>query len=212
MSNWKYGDKTQWLVDHMFYEGDDCLICPFRRNTGYGWSRRMCEFVHGAPPFKRAHAAHSCGNGRNGCVNPRHLYWTDAKGNSDDKRLHGTMVRGSKQHASKLTEKQVAAILKDDRTHTAVAADYGVSRHTIGLIKSGKWWRHVTGLEPKKFKFLTDEQAEEIRKDPRPGSIVALDYGVSHSTICDIRKGRSHSPNYKENKKWRASHPQNSLS
>lgn len=37
---------------------------------------------------------------------------------------------------------------------------------------------------------LTREQAEAIRRDPRPRSQVARAYGVSPQTVCDIDKGR----------------------
>lgn len=50
---------------------------------------------------------------------------------------------GSNHHSSKLTEEQVLDIIKDSRIHRLIAEEYGVSRRTIGKIKTGDAWSHV---------------------------------------------------------------------
>ncbi len=79
---------------------DDCVVWPYSRNPqGYGQTyyssevmgahRVMCILAHGEPPSPKHQAAHSCGNGRNGCVNPAHLRWATPKENIADKyELH----------------------------------------------------------------------------------------------------------------------------
>lgn len=79
------------------YEGNDCLIWPFSRDEfGYGTlsyegrksnvSNHVCRKVHGEPPSPKHEAAHSCGNGCGGCVNPKHLFWATHNDNMKDRR------------------------------------------------------------------------------------------------------------------------------
>lgn len=104
----KYGDalggpRTAYRVAQTYfydvvipYPGDECLFWPFARSAnGYGslhWHGReegthrlACMFAHGPAPEGRNYAAHSCGNGHLGCVNPRHLRWATQKENMLDK-------------------------------------------------------------------------------------------------------------------------------
>jgi hypothetical protein len=87
------------------HEGDECLSWPYSRNTkGYGKvrlgrrshivSRLACELVHGPAKSPVYEAAHSCGNGHLGCVNPQHLSWKTRRENEADKFIHGTRSRG----------------------------------------------------------------------------------------------------------------------
>jgi hypothetical protein len=52
--------------------------------------RLMCQLAHGDPPTPDHIAAHSCGRGHEGCVNPNHLSWKTYSENELDKRVHGT--------------------------------------------------------------------------------------------------------------------------
>lgn len=129
------------------YKGDDCLVWPFTRATsGYAqlWregrnvyvTRLICEAIYGPPPTDKHHAAHSCGKGHEGCVNPQHLRWATPRDNHADRITHGTNGR-------KLADADVLAIRKASGTHREIAAKFGVSNGTIGLIKSYKTWRHL---------------------------------------------------------------------
>lgn len=135
------------------YEGDECLIWPYNRyNNGYGqmWfggkmctvHRVVCEAVHGVPLPPADHAAHSCGNGRRGCVNPKHLSWKTPAENMADKIFHGTSTRGEKHNMVKLTEAQVREIisLKGKEVQRDIASRFGVSRAAISCIHRGKSW------------------------------------------------------------------------
>lgn len=92
------------------------------------------------------HALHLCP--RRDCVNIAHLRWGTSSENMRDKVEWGDWTppdnRGSRHGMSKLTEDQVRAIRVDGRTHQEIAADYGVSRRTIGDIKRGRSWAHIT--------------------------------------------------------------------
>lgn len=88
---------------------DDCIPWPFHRKiNGYGEvskrdgrtglaHRRVCEGVNGPPPAPGMVAAHSCGNGHLGCVNPRHLRWATYSENLLDSVKHGTHPRGGRR-------------------------------------------------------------------------------------------------------------------
>ena len=55
-----------------------------------------------------------------------------------------TRPRGENHTRSKLTEADVRAIMRDERSGTAIAAAYGVNSALIYRIRDGRVWRHVT--------------------------------------------------------------------
>lgn len=138
------------------YMGKGCLIWPFTRtDEGYGqlWvggrhvyvHRWACEARNGQPPTPKHEAAHSCGNGHLGCVNPGHLVWKTRAQNAADAVAHGTASRGEKHGCAILTERQVQTIrlLKDAGNSRDLAELFGVSRSTIQHIHSGRKWAHL---------------------------------------------------------------------
>ena len=135
------------------FRSNDCLIWPFSRNArGYAEAsklhgtklvhRAICIVVHGDPPTKRHHAAHSCGNGRSGCVNPLHITWKTPKQNEADKVRHGTSNRGERQGRAKLTEKQVREIRirSESERPCDLGRRFNVSEATIRDIRDRKNW------------------------------------------------------------------------
>jgi hypothetical protein len=101
-------------------------------------SRLICRLSHGDPPDEAMHAAHKCGNGKHGCVNPSCIYWATPVENESDKLRHGTRPKGEQCGFAKLTDVQAAAIREDNRSGTLIAKDYGVSQSQVSKIKSGK--------------------------------------------------------------------------
>ena len=165
----RYGDPSSkpgvprpaidWLEQHVGFYGDDCLQWPFAvGDDGYGRvhipgtgvlttaSRLMCRMAHGEPLNPTMEAAHTCGKGHNGCVNPKHLYWASSTTNHADKVEHGTTNRGERQWMSKLTETDVHEIrrLLGSMTQKAIADLYGVDQSTISNIKRVKDWGWLT--------------------------------------------------------------------
>lgn len=147
------GARQRWIKDHVEHKGDDCLIWPFSRTeSGYGQfkvagqstiaSRVMCEAAHGAPPTLDHQAAHSCGHGSSGCMNPRHLRWATRLENEADKIVHGTLSRGEKQGQAKLTEGDVRTIRRLAGTcfQRDLAKRFGVARSQVGRIINGERW------------------------------------------------------------------------
>lgn len=132
----------QWLEDHKDYPHNYCLIWPFARESRVGrgmlgthgkgrWAHRlMCELVHGPAPIDKPQACHSCGNGDQGCVNPRHLDWGTNSQNQLDRVRHGRGPTG-KQH--NFTPQQIEKMRSQygEFTQTKLAEMYGCSLGTI---------------------------------------------------------------------------------
>lgn len=161
----KHGDPSRvdrtpspakdWINEHAAHNGSECLIWPFHIGVdGYGRvhrendgplttaSRMMCETVHGKAPSRKHEAAHSCGKGNRGCVNPRHLYWATPSENQMDRVWHGTSNRGERQHGSKLTENEVLEIrsLKGVMPRLEVAGRYGIDPTTVSHVWNVTRW------------------------------------------------------------------------
>lgn len=151
-----YGQALQWLQDHVEHDGDDCLTWPFSTNElGYAQlnnggkiergHRRMCILAHGAPPFPKAQACHSCGNGHLACVNPRHLYWGSRKQNSQDMVEHGRSNRGKLSPLKNADVLALCAAADAGESQSSIAARYGIKQSTVSAIVLGKNWGWLTG-------------------------------------------------------------------
>lgn len=144
------GEGYKFLLQHVAYQGDDCLIWPLSRSRGYGQvgvngksrpaHRLMCELANGPAPSSKHHAAHSCGRGADGCVNPRHLSWKTVSENMFDRSKHGTHGRGGKQ---KLAYEQVLEIrsLCGTMTDEKIAERFGVTRGLVYQIRAVRIWK-----------------------------------------------------------------------
>lgn len=81
-----------------------------------------------------------------GCVNPDHLWLGTIAENTSDMarkgRWHGE--KGNRRNGRAiLTENDVRAIRRDDRTVKAIAEEYGVAPTTVIYARSGVTWGHV---------------------------------------------------------------------
>lgn len=152
------GAAIKWLREHVGHQGAKCLVWPFYRiPAGYGQlgldgkmhyaHRLICELAHGKPPTSKHEAAHRCGNGHLGCVNPKHLAWKTKQENRLESNAHG---KGGRSHYGKkgaLKPEQVAEIwgLKGTMRQIDIAAQYGVSWQVISGIYCG---RHYKQFKP----------------------------------------------------------------
>lgn len=85
------------------------------------------------------------------CVNPDHLAVGSRAANVHTsqiagrlKRKSGTGLSGSRNGMAKLTEDQAQAILDDDRPLAVIAAEVGVSKTTIWMLRRRKTWPHLS--------------------------------------------------------------------
>lgn len=150
------GEPLRWIAEHVGYQGDDCIRWPFEIGRyGYGTvknngkrrvaSRVMCEEAHGPAPDPDMDAAHSCGNGQQACMNPKHLSWKTRIGNVADAVAHGTWNHGESVPQSKLTEEMVREIrsLAGTLDQYEIAARFGVNQAQISRIIRRKAWASV---------------------------------------------------------------------
>lgn len=145
------GAPENFIRSHVSHVGDECLLWPYGKNDkGYGLaaidgkqqaaSRWMCTLAHGDPPTDKHEAAHSCGNGHLGCINPNHLSWKTHAQNMADRKVHGTEIYGTRNGKTNLTEADVRAIRAAPPRLAPLMAKYGMSKHGISKIRSGKRW------------------------------------------------------------------------
>lgn len=156
------GAGLAFLLANVEHSDHECLTWPFGRTyKGYAQTGRtsvngvqtdnacrlMCALAHGAPPSPSHQAAHSCGNGHLGCVNPRHLRWATPKENSADMILHGTSGRRNPVVVSNLSADQIRAIFADARPAKVISKEFGVPCKCVDAIRQGRSWRSVTGAQ-----------------------------------------------------------------
>lgn len=134
------GEPQRFLHDVVLPHPDKavCLHWPYNTSGGYGqlrmnggpkWVHRLvCEATHGPAPTPKHEAAHSCGNGHLGCVNPHHISWKTRAENFADKLTHGTHNQGSKHPLAKLAEDEIREIrnLRGTLTQKEMARIFGV--------------------------------------------------------------------------------------
>lgn len=149
-----HGEPERFYQEKVIpYDGDNCLYWPYNRGTdGYGRmvagsktsivSRRVCEEINGPPPTPEHEAAHSCGNGKLGCVTKGHLSWKTNIQNKDDELAHGTRNRGERHGQAKLAESEAREILalRGHVHQSQIAWKYRVSRSAISHIQNGRSW------------------------------------------------------------------------
>ena len=192
------GKARAWIRAHLDYPHDWCLIWPFSRiPSGYALfggdnisvHRFMCEHKNGPQPADKPYAAHSCGRGQDGCVNPNHLDWKTNSENLIDRYRHsGSYPR------RKLTADQVDQIraLKGRARTVDIAKQFDISETNIRNIHAGKLWKQ----DRIDHRIWTADEIQRIRNSPVGvvGTIKALaeEFGVTNCTIYRIKNGQSY--------------------
>jgi hypothetical protein len=113
------------------------------KNRIFGRAHRVSWFLrYGKIPTGLI--CHTCPN--KDCTNPLHLFVGDPKDNSRDMVEKNIQLKGSKNGASKLNEKQVEEIkklLSKGNTCREIAESYNVHLTTIAKIRDNKTWSHI---------------------------------------------------------------------
>ncbi|MEZ0060936.1 hypothetical protein ABIF26_006479 [Bradyrhizobium elkanii] len=153
-----YGENIRFLESLVGTTETKCIPWPFGSSAKRGYvtldgvegtaARAMCTIAKGKPPSPGMEAAHTCGNGHHGCVNPNHIYWATHAENHRDMVNHGVNQLGERHGMSKLTEADVRQIKKmiaaRELRRVDIGAKFGVSRQAINDIASGKNWGWLT--------------------------------------------------------------------
>lgn len=193
------GQGEVWIKIHADYPHKDCcLIWPFGSNsTGYGLvtfegsgqtyaHRAMCRHIYGDPPSDSHQAAHSCGRGSDGCVNPHHLSWKTPSENQHDR----TDMRNRAKR--KLTAEAADDIrsCKGREQVTLTAERHGVTEAAIRQIQAGKLWSQGA----RKERIFTEGEVHRIRRETGKGQGMALarEFGVNNMVIYRIRSGQTY--------------------
>lgn len=119
-----------------------CIMTDDGKSVSVSLHRLICSSFHGPAPTPNHHAAHR--DGVNTHNWPSNLKWATPKENEADKLAHGNRARGARHGAARLTQEQVVAIRNTvGKSHTEMAAEYGVHPSTIDYAVSRKTWRHI---------------------------------------------------------------------
>jgi DNA-binding CsgD family transcriptional regulator len=138
------------------------------------------------------------------CVRPDHLLVGDAKDMSEIMRQHGTARtgdhRGGRNGGAKLTDRQAFDILwRDyDLNNKEVAARFGVTHHTISLLRRGKTFKHLKRPlgTPEKYHSMRKvhgslEEVLELHRQGLGYDRISRKLSMSKSTVRRyIRKNR----------------------
>ncbi|WP_163150507.1 HNH endonuclease signature motif containing protein [Bradyrhizobium uaiense] len=89
---------------------------------------------------------HKCDNPP--CCNPNHLFLGTKKDNTRDmlSKHRGSQPPhsfGEKHHNTKFDEGAARKIIADQRTHRAIAVEYGISWMTVFRLKHGQTWKKL---------------------------------------------------------------------
>lgn len=189
--------SKRWLARHLDHKDEEfCLIWPFRlASNGYGQigganhipHRIMCEYRHGPAPTDAHQAAHSCGAGHRGCVNPMHLNWRTPAENQLERYEQSGLVR-----RIKLTLEQVEEIrsVKGKEVIAWTAERFDVSEANIRQIQGGKTWADGAERRP-----LTEDEVRLIRNTPwqvKTARQFAAELGVKRGAVQHARDGRTY--------------------
>jgi hypothetical protein len=204
--------SKRWLEQHLDHQDREfCLIWPLSRaqngyptcgaNNAIRPHRIMCEHRNGPAPSPAHQAAHSCGNGHRGCVNPWHLNWKTPSENQIERfQQHGLMP------SRRLTPEQVDEIrsMKGRERTVDTAARFQVTEANIRQIQSGKTWR----LDTPWRRSFTRAEVKAIRETPwqqKTANQWAKEFGVKRSVIDRIRHGKTY--RYFESEEAGPEHP-----
>lgn len=160
------GEAYLWLDAHRNFTGEQCLRWPFSYDKGVGrgrlgwngkmyWAHRlMCELVNGPAPDGKPQVAHSCGNGHMGCVNPRHLSWSDQSENHYERRRHGTAATNKWGNLGKLTRDQIDQIraAKGKEPQMTTAKRFNISHANVRYWQKSTHYPHEPSMRPEAVK------------------------------------------------------------
>lgn len=129
------GDCWKWLGDFHPHYGTALFVVGYL--SGKRIRVRAARWIHEQikGPLGDLYVCHSCDWPL--CVRPDHLEAGNQDKNMGDAGKRNRMPLGERHHNCKIPTSAIESIRNDPRTQEEIAADYGVSRRTIGKIKDG---------------------------------------------------------------------------
>lgn len=133
--------------------------------------------------------------------NLTNLQWGTFSDNTKQAYERGRMSRkGTKNSMNKLSEAQVLEIHLLDMNYAVIAKQFNISKGAVSDIKQGLRWAWLTGGKAAKrvltginsgTSILNDEQVMRLIKETGTLAEISSKYGVSGTTVWDIKNGKS---------------------
>ena len=125
----------------------DCYNCDLKQNEDghcriqlgkrLPYAHRVSLYIATKKHPLNLKACHRCNNAK--CINPDHLYW-----GTDSQNMIDRLTAGN--HPKQIISAEQALEIRDYKgplTQKKLGEKFGVSRQTVGSIKSGKRWKHL---------------------------------------------------------------------
>lgn len=135
---------------------------------------------------------HSCDN--RACCNPYHLSVGTVQDNSDDMVSRSRQAQGEYHGMAKLSLEEAQAIVDSPDSYSRLAKRYGVTKTTIGSIKTGGSWGGfaLQGVAPRKPRAkLNDESARAVFLAAGFQQEIAERFGITQKQVSYIKSGRA---------------------
>lgn len=173
-----------------------------RFNVGYGGvsvgnkfvgaHRVVWEMHNGVKIPEGLLVRHSCDN--RACCNPHHLSIGTVQDNSDDMVSRRRQAQGEYHGMAKLSLEEAQAIVDSRDSYSRLAKQYGVTKTTIGSIKTGGSWGGfaLQGVAPRKPRAkLDDESARAVFLADGFQQEIAERFGITQKQVSYIKSGRA---------------------
>jgi hypothetical protein len=137
------------LLENRIISGECWLWSKCKNKSGYGrlgidgrvyLAHRLSYRVF-VGPIGEMGVLHRCDT--RACFNPSHLFKGTQQDNLRDMRAKNRAAVGSRSALAKLTESQVLEIRADTRLYREIAADYGITKNAVFLIRKRTCWKHI---------------------------------------------------------------------
>ena len=128
------------------------------------------------------------------CCNPYHLSVGTVQDNSDDTVSRRRQAQGEYHGMAKLTLEEAQAIADSSESYTALSKKYGVTKTTIGSIKTGFSWGgfKLQGVVARKPRAKLDEDsARAIFLAVGLQQDIAERFGITQKQVSYIKSGRA---------------------
>lgn len=197
-----HSECWEWLGSKQHFGHGAMSVNADGKRTSVGAHRMSYVLHHGEIPDGMI-VRHTCDNPP--CVNPAHLLIGTRADNAADMVNRGRTAdtRGELNGFRRLSDEAALEIIgllsrPNPPTQGEIAAQFGISRSTVSLIRHHKRWTHVDqdGVlppPPTRRRRLDEDEVRLIRRYLAQGRRqieIARELRASPTTICDIAKGR----------------------